>query len=36
MHSPNQIVSRRDLDQAAEVIADFLAGLSEGDSFLPV
>jgi endoglucanase len=35
MHSPNQIVSRRDLDQAAELIAGFLAGLSEGDSFLP-
>jgi len=35
MHSPNQIVSRRDLDQAAEIIADFLAGLSDGDSFLP-
>jgi endoglucanase len=35
MHSPNQLVSRQDLDQAAEVIADFLVGLSDGDSFLP-
>ena len=35
MHSPNQIVSRRDLDQAAEIIAVFVAGLSDGDSFLP-
>ena len=35
MHSPNQLVSRSDLDQAAELIADFLAGLSDGDSFLP-
>ncbi|MDP2471188.1 MAG: hypothetical protein Q8W46_09995, partial [Candidatus Palauibacterales bacterium] len=35
MHSPNQLVSRRDLDQAAEIIADFLVGLSGGDSFLP-
>jgi endoglucanase len=35
MHSPNQLVSRRDLDQAAELIADFLVGLSDGDSFLP-
>jgi len=35
MHSPNQIVSRRDLDQAAEIIAVFIAGLSDGDSFLP-
>jgi endoglucanase len=35
MHSPNQLVSRQDLDQAAEVIADFLVGLADGDSFLP-
>ncbi|MCL7971586.1 MAG: M20/M25/M40 family metallo-hydrolase [marine benthic group bacterium] len=35
MHSPNQLVSLRDLDQAAEVIANFLVGLSDGDSFLP-
>ena len=35
MHSPNQIVSRRDLDQAAEIIAVFVAGLSDGESFLP-
>jgi len=35
MHSPNQIVSRRDLDQAAEVIAGFVAELSDDDSFLP-
>ena len=35
MHSPNQIVSRRDLDQAAEIIARFLAGLSGDDSFVP-
>jgi len=35
MHSPNQIVSRRDLDQAAEIIARFLTGLSDADSFLP-
>jgi endoglucanase len=35
MHSPNQLVSLRDLDQAAEIIAGFLAGLSDGDSFLP-
>lgn len=35
MHSPNQLVSRRDLDHAAGIIADFLVGLSDGDSFLP-
>jgi endoglucanase len=35
MHSPNQLVSRRDLDQAAEIIAAFLVELSDGDSFLP-
>lgn len=35
MHSPNQIVSRRDVDQAAELIAVFLAGLEADDSFLP-
>jgi endoglucanase len=35
MHSPNQLVSRQDLHQAAEVIADFLVGLADGDSFLP-
>lgn len=35
MHSPNQLVSRRDVDQSAEVIADFLAGLSDGDTFIP-
>ena len=35
MHSPNQLVSLRDLDQSAEVIADFLTGLSDGDNFVP-
>ena len=35
MHSPNQVVSRRDVDQAADVIAGFLVGLSSDDSFLP-
>jgi endoglucanase len=35
MHSPNQLVSRRDLDQAVEIIAGFLAGLAPDDSFLP-
>ena len=35
MHSPNQIVSRRDVEEAAEVIALFLAGLGADDSFLP-
>jgi putative aminopeptidase FrvX len=35
MHSPNQLVSRRDLDQAAELIADYMVGLSDEESFLP-
>ena len=35
MHSPNQLVSRRDVEQAAEIIAGFLAGLEAGDNFLP-
>ena len=35
MHSPNQLVSRRDVDQSAELIADFLAGLADGDTFIP-
>ena len=35
MHSPNQIVSRADVDGAAEIIAVFLAGLEADDTFLP-
>jgi endoglucanase len=35
MHTPNQIVNRQDVEQAAELIACFLVDLAEGDSFLP-
>jgi endoglucanase len=35
MHTPNQIVSSADVDRTAELVACFLSGLSEGDTFLP-
>ena len=35
MHSPNEMVALEDLDQAAELIAATVRGLSESDSFVP-
>ncbi len=36
MHSPNQIVSMTDVEQAASLIASFIEGLDEDTSFVPV
>lgn len=34
MHSPNQLVDLRDLDAAAEIIAEYITGLKPGAPFL--
>jgi len=35
MHTPNQLVAAEDVENATELIATFLAGLSADDSYLP-
>jgi putative aminopeptidase FrvX len=36
MHSPNQIVSMGDVEQAAELIAGFIRALETDTSFVPI